>query len=105
MATHETYVERADPGDSLASGVLASILVVLLVAILTLFLAFGGPGRFLAGPTPPTTIGDTPAQTVPRGQPPVGSQIETPRQIDVTGNQPPAQPPSGQQAPAIRGGS
>jgi hypothetical protein len=100
MARHHTYVERTESGDGVASGVLVAILALLLVAIVALFMVFGGPGRFMAGPTPPTTNVNAPAQSQPQSQPQRGSEINVPRQIDINVNQPPAQAPSGQQAPA-----
>jgi hypothetical protein len=100
MARHHTYVERTETGDGVANGVLIAILAVLLVAILALFMVFGGPGRFMAGPTPSTTNVNAPVQSQPQSKPQAGPEINVPRQIDINVNQPPAQAPSGQQAPS-----
>jgi hypothetical protein len=105
VARHDTYIERTESSSGVASGVLISIVVVLLVAILALFMAFGGPSRFIAGPTPPTTNVNAPVQGQPQGQPRTGPEINVPRQIDINVNQAPAQPPSGQQAPGAPIGS
>jgi hypothetical protein len=70
MARHETYVERTDSSAGVARGLLVAVLVVLLCATLALFTLFGGPGRFIPGPIPPTNV-NAPAQV----QPQAGQQI------------------------------
>jgi hypothetical protein len=70
MARHDTYVERTDSSAGVASGLLVAILAVLLIATLALFTLFGGPGRFIPGPIPPTTNVNAPAQGQPQPQPP-----------------------------------
>lgn len=99
MADHHV-VERSDSG--VGMGVVLGIVLVLLVAVIALFFAFGGPARF-AGGAPSQTNVNVPAQQQPQSAP----NVQVPRQIDVNVNQPPAQQapaqPPAQQAPA--GGS
>ncbi len=78
---------QADAGSELV----VAICVVLLLGVVALFAVFGGPGRFIVGPTPPVTNINAPAQTHPQPSQPHGA----PRQIDVNVNQVPGQAPSG----------
>jgi hypothetical protein len=75
MARH-TYVERTDIQDGAGAGLVITICVVLLIGIVALFMVFGGPGRFIAGPTPPLTDGSAPAQN--------RAHDGVPRQINIT---------------------
>jgi flagellar basal body-associated protein FliL len=94
MADH-TVVERRESG--VGMGVVLGILVVLLVAVIALFFAFGGPTRFM-GSAPSQTNVNVPAQqqAPAQQQPQSGPNFQIPRQVDVNINQPPAQ-----QAPVV----
>jgi flagellar basal body-associated protein FliL len=102
MAEHQV-VERSESG--VGMGVMLGIVVVLLVAVIALFFAFGGPTRFM-GSAPSQTNVNVPAQQAPAAQqqPQSAPNVQVPRQIDVNVNQPPAQQPPAQppaqQAPA-----
>jgi len=62
----QTAFERADTQDSVGASLVVAICVVLLVGIVALFTVFGGPGRFIAGPTPPVIDANPPAQSQPQ---------------------------------------
>jgi len=96
MAEHH-IVEHRDTSSS--TGAMLGIAFVLLLVVVALFFAFGGPSRFASGPgTPNQTNVNVPAQSQPQS----GPNINVPRQIDVNVNQqpPPAQQPPAQQPPA-----
>ncbi len=80
MARH-AYVERTDVQEATGAGLVITLCILLLLGIVALFTIFGGPGRFIAGPTPPVANGIVPAQSQPR-----------PHEIEVNVNQAPGAP-------------
>jgi len=96
MAEHH-IVEHRDTSSS--TGAMLGIAFVLLLVVVALFFAFGGPSRFVSSGTPNQTNVNVPAQNQPQSQPQSGPNINVPRQIDVNVNQqpPPAQQPAQQQ--------
>jgi plastocyanin len=97
MADHHVG-ETSERG--IGIGVVLGIVLALLVVVIALFFAFGGPTRFVGGAPSQTNI-NVPAQQL---QPQSAPNVQAPRQIDVNVNQPPAQQapaqPPAQQAPA-----
>jgi len=91
----DTVVEHRET-DSGAGAVLGIVFVLLLVVV-ALFFALGGPSRFVSAPgTPNQTNINVPSQSQPQTQP-QNPAINVPRQIDINVNQPAQQAPANQQ--------
>ena len=84
MARH-AYVERTDVQEAAGSGLVITLCILLLLGIVALFTVFGGPARFIAGPTPPVANVNVPAQSEQRN-----AVQPLPHEINV--NQAPAGP-------------